>query len=246
MWRKREDRGWSGSALAFPGFLLLLVAFVAISCSTPLAPATPSPSSIAPVAPSNNPAASASAPVDTGSPAASADAASSPSPTPDRAARAQAACAALLDNIPLVIVNSGTPTVAAAYEVTGAQLTRYFVMTLNANPNFSNGSDWWNQPTKLVDMCLFDGDLSTMTPIPTGSSDASRVLVVISNGDAEFWAQTMQNEFLPAVDPAALLEPTPHPTMPIASGCDTALPSTAGVPPSPTVRPSFPIPSRGC
>lgn len=141
-------------------------------------------------------------------PAATARPSSSPDITvePTLANRAVAACSAILDNIPSVIVESGQATVAAAYEVTGEQLTKYFVKTLDANPNQSNGSAWWNHPTKRVDMCLFDGDFTTMTPGPPGADkSAPRVLVVISDGDAEFWALAREDpNALPAVDPATL------------------------------------------
>ncbi len=135
-----------------------------------------------------------------------------PSPSPEitveptLANGAVAACSALLDNIPAVIVESGQASVAAAYEVTGEQLTKYFVKTLDADPDQSNGSDWWNHPTKRVDMCLYDGDLTTMTPgPPEADRSAPRVLVVISDGDAEFWASAREDRnVLPAIDPATL------------------------------------------
>lgn len=126
----------------------------------------------------------------------------SPIPSPSTA---EVACSAILDNIPLVIVKSGRATLAAAFEVTGAQLTSYFVKTLNADPTQTNGSDWWDQPTKLVDMCLYDGDFRTMTPGPSGhDTSATRVLVVISDGDAQFWASTLNNAAIPATDPATM------------------------------------------
>ena len=120
----------------------------------------------------------------------------SPIPSPTAA---EVACSSILDNIPDVVVESGEPTMAAAFESTGAQLTRYFVTTLDADHNQSNGSDWWGQPTKLVDLCLFDGDFTTTTPGPPGhDTSAARVLVVISDGDAQFWASTKnQQSFQP-------------------------------------------------
>ena len=54
-------------------------------------------------------------------------------------------------------------------------------------------------------MCLYDGDFMTMTPVPsTVDTSASRVLVVISDGDAEFWAQTLDTATIPAIDPATM------------------------------------------
>jgi hypothetical protein len=136
---------------------------------------------------------------------------SRPSPSPDITVEATqintavAACSALLDNIPDVRVNSGEPTLGAAYEVTGAQLTNYFVTILDADPNHSNGSDWWDQPQKLVDLCLYDGDFTTTTPGPEGNdTSAARVLVVISHGISEFWARTRDRANLPATDPATM------------------------------------------
>jgi hypothetical protein len=126
----------------------------------------------------------------------------SPSSNSDPAAQA---CSTRLDSIPYVIVRSGKPTLAGAFTVTGQELTNYFVQTLGASPDQSNGSDWWNLPTKDVVVCFYDGDFSTTTPGPQGhDTSAKRVLVVISEGVAEFWASTVHNATLPAVDPAKM------------------------------------------
>lgn len=118
---------------------------------------------------------------------------------------AEAACSAILDNIPLVRVNSGKATLAAAFEVTGEQLTSYFVTILDADRNQSNGSDWWDEPEKLVELCLYDGDFTTMTPGPEGNdTSAIRVLIVISDGDPQFWARTRDIATIPATDPATM------------------------------------------
>jgi hypothetical protein len=121
---------------------------------------------------------------------------------------ATAACAAIIDNIPLVRVRSGQATIAAAYEVTGEQMTRYFITALH-HSDMSNGADWWHDPSRLVDMCVFEGDFITMTPGPSPSGDitptgnvgptVTRVLVVIDNGNAEYWASGV-----PLTDPASI------------------------------------------
>jgi hypothetical protein len=115
---------------------------------------------------------------------------------------ATAACAAIIDNIPLVRVRSGQATIAAAHEVTGEQLTRYFITELGQS-DMSNGADWWHDPSRLVDMCVFEGDFITMTPGPSPTGNvtptATRVLIVIENGDAEFWAIGV-----PLTDPATI------------------------------------------
>jgi hypothetical protein len=133
---------------------------------------------------------------------------------------ATAACAAIIDNIPLVRIRSGQATIAAAHEVTGEQMTRYFVTALH-HSDMSNGADWWHDPSKLVDMCVFEGDFITMTPGPSPSGDVTptgnvgptvtRVLVVINNGDAEFWASGSGVPLTnPATIPAATSSPAAH------------------------------------
>jgi hypothetical protein len=118
---------------------------------------------------------------------------------------AEDACSSILHSIPIVIVRSGKPTVAGAFDVTGEQLTKYFVSTFDANAEQSNGSDWWNDPTERVVMCLYDGDFGTTTPGPEGhNTSATRVLVVISQGKPEFWASTLDKATIPAVDPATM------------------------------------------
>jgi hypothetical protein len=118
---------------------------------------------------------------------------------------AQVACASIIDSIPLVSVKSGKPVVAGAFAVTGAQMTTYIVRTFNQLRGQSNGSDWWDQPSKTVDLCIYDGDFKTMSPGPEGhDTSATRVLVVISSGNAEFWASTLTQTAIPAVDPATM------------------------------------------
>jgi hypothetical protein len=117
------------------------------------------------------------------------------------------ACSAIVDEIPMVIVKSGKPKVAAGYEVTGAQLSTYFIKYLDVTRPEGNGSDWWKDPAKQVDMCLYDGDFTVMTPVPTGyGSQATRVLVVISDGQPEFWALATSDDHLPVIDPATLTQ----------------------------------------
>lgn len=195
----------------------VIVAILAVGCANALAP--PSPSSSAP--PSQPPYAATpagtapSAPANESASASPNDGYTGPSTPVGSGNTADAACSAFLDNIPAVRVESGKATLAAAFEVTGAQLTSYFVTTLNADPNHTNGSDWWGQPTKLVDLCLYDGDFTTVTPGPAGNdTSAARVLVVISDGEAEFWARTLNKSALPATDPATISSQCPNQTWP--------------------------------
>lgn len=63
------------------------------------------------------------------------------------------ACSARLKNIPMVRVRTGEPVVAGAYDVTGDELTRYFVETFDVDAHQSNGSLWWNEPTERL-LCV--------------------------------------------------------------------------------------------
>ena len=130
----------------------------------------------------------------------------SPSPSPTDNA-AYTACSGIVDNIPMVSVRSGEPTIAAAYEVTGEQMTNYFVVELD-HGEMSNGADWWNSKTKTVDMCVFDGDFEAQTPGPPGhDTNATRVLVVIDGSDAFSWAFCFRSQTscgIPTTDPASL------------------------------------------
>ena len=196
------------SVLRFVSFVALAGVFTACSALRPLTGA--GPASTASTAPGTEAPVSTlpkATPPQTGEP--------NPSAPAGSGNRAAIACSSIVDNIPDVRVNSGKPTVAAAYEVTGAQLTSYFVKTLDADPNQTNGSDWWDQPTKRVDMCLYDGDFSTMTPgPPEADRSAVRVLIVISDGDAQFWASTRNKASIPATDPASISRQCPNQTWP--------------------------------
>lgn len=143
-----------------------------------------------------------------------ASATSSPTPTaPASPANesAEVACSAILDDIPSVRVKSGTAVLAAAYEVTGDQLATYMETTFAHTP-----SQWRDQPTKVVEMCVYDGDFDTMTPGPPGhDTSAVRVLVVISDGAADLWAITRDRSSIPTTDPATMeTEPADRPVDP--------------------------------
>lgn len=185
------------SILRFVSFVALAGVFTACNALRPLA--SPAPASTASTAPESVAPVSTLAeatPLQTAEPSQSA-----PTGSGNRAA---VACSAIVDNIPLVRVESGQPTVAAAYDVTGAQLTTYFMNTFKTGDQ-SNGSDWWDEPTERVDMCLFDGDFLIMKGGPTGTSpSATRILVVISNGKAVQWASTLNKDAIPAIDPATM------------------------------------------
>jgi hypothetical protein len=164
----------------------MTLAILVAGCSNAVAPSTSS--ALHGTASPSAVLATGSSRVPTPSPVTSNDATATPT-AGDAAVAGTAACEAILDDIPLVAVRSGKPMVAGAFEVTGVQLANYFRTVLNQTG--SNGSVWWDQPTKWVDLCLFDGDFNMMAPGPSGhDTSAARVLVVISNGDAEFWAST--------------------------------------------------------
>lgn len=131
--------------------------------------------------------------------------------------QAYSACSAIIDSIPMVRVQSGKATVAAAYEVTGKQMSRYFIVALD-HSDMSNGADWWNSATKIVDMCVFDGDFETQTPGPPGhDTNATRVLVVIDGSDAFPWAfcfSNMSSCGIPTTDPATIAG-TPRTSSPV-------------------------------
>lgn len=143
----------------------------------------------------------------------------SPSPVSTENA-AHTTCSGVLRSIPMVSVRSGEPAVAAAYEVTGEQMTNYFVVQLN-HGGISNGADWWNSPTKTVDMCAFDGDFQTETPGPPGhDTNATRVLVVVDGSDVFPWAFCFSNQTscgIPTADPATLKVPGSQVPVPTAA-----------------------------
>ena len=165
-----------GAAASLAVVLFVAVALLALYSVGPLGS---HPSSLA----SSTPTASLLA-VIPASPTPPVSAPPSPSPTSNPGL---AACAAIIGNIPMVKVKTGAPTIAAAYEVTGEQMTRYFDAVLNQGGN--NGADWWNSPTKTVDMCVFDGDFEAETPgLPGDDTNATRVLVVSDSSDTMSWA----------------------------------------------------------
>jgi hypothetical protein len=133
-----------------------------------------------------------------------------PTTTPTDAATA--ACSASIDGLaPMVTVRSGSPTVAAAYEVTGEQLTRYFDTELN-HGGWPNGADWWNDRTKLVDLCILDGDFDTETSGPPGHNTLfTEILVVIDNGKPFAWVFSDQGH-IPLTDPATIPTVTSSPS----------------------------------
>lgn len=178
------------------GARVALLVFVATSlgaCSALYAGATtaPSPASAAPTA-----AVDVEAP--TGVPNSSV---SDPS-----SAAATAACSALLDEVPSTHLNSGKATLAAAYEVTGAQLDTYFERMHEVNGGGGYPLPWQDKPTKRLTMCIFDGDFTTLTPGPGGhDTSAPRVLVVIEDGLAQLRSIAREDpSVIPVTDPATL------------------------------------------
>ena len=66
-------------------------------------------------------------------------------------------------------------------------------------------SPWRDQPTKLVDMCIFDGDFDTMTPgPPEADRSAARILVVIADGEALLWQVARDKSDVSTTDPATM------------------------------------------
>jgi hypothetical protein len=117
----------------------------------------------------------------------------------------------------MVVVQSGQATLAAAYEVTGDQLATYLERESAAGGLGDSPSVWREQPTKVVDMCLIDGDLFTQTPgPPEADRTAARVLVVISDGNPQLWAIARKDKStLPTTDPATMeTEPGDRPVDP--------------------------------
>lgn len=132
--------------------------------------------------------------------------ASEPSSADSSTAAATAACSALLDNIPSVQLNSGKATLAASYEVTGAQLDTYFARMHETNGGGGSPLPWEDKPNKQLTMCIFDGDFTTLTPGPPGHDTSSpRVLVVIEDGLADLWSIALEDRsVIPTTDPATL------------------------------------------
>lgn len=127
-----------------------------------------------------------------------------PSATPTAAS---AACSALLDDVPSTQLNSGEATLAAGYEVNGAQLATYFER-LHETTRSADAprSTWRDNPTKQLTVCVFDGDFVSLTPGPPGhDTSVSRVLVVIEDGAASLWAIALDDRSaIPTTDPATL------------------------------------------
>jgi hypothetical protein len=129
--------------------------------------------------------------------------ATSDAPSGDEAAAA--ACSTVLED-PLrvqLVVKSGEPTIAAAYRITGKELATYldrFTAREGDSP-----SVWGDQPDKLVDMCIIDGDLYTQTPGPPGDGSAVRVLVIVSDDGPFLWTIARKDKsLLPTTDPATI------------------------------------------
>lgn len=95
---------------------------------------------------------------------------------------------------------------AAAYTVNANQLAVYLEKAFSEAGMGDEPSTWRKQGTKSVNMCIFDGDMTTMTPGPAEADrSAVRVLVVISDGDAQLWmGATNDRGVIPIVDPASL------------------------------------------
>jgi len=145
---------------------------------------------------------------------------------------AYAVCQANVDNIQLVHVASGTPTVAAAYRVTGNQMTDYFEATFN-HGTMSNGADWWNSATAIVEMCVYDGDFYAMTPGPSGhDTNATRILVVVDDSGAFPWGFCFSNMTSCAIgigDPAKIVTQSPSPPSSTLFPSGSEAPSPASI-----------------
>lgn len=123
----------------------------------------------------------------------------------DAQQRAESDCRATLAHIPLVEVNSGEPTLAAAYAVSGPELDRYLSDQASRAGVELGSTGWASDTSEDVSMCLFDGDFLTNTPGPPGHDrSAVRVLVVVANGKARLWSVTTEKSALPATDPGSV------------------------------------------
>lgn len=108
-------------------------------------------------------------------------------------------------------VQSGKLSVAAAYEVTGVQLATYLEAVHSANGSGAWRSVWREQPNKVVDLCLIDGDMRTQTPgPPEADRSAVRVAVVIEDDVAKLWEIARSDKSqLPITDPATVPDSSP-------------------------------------
>jgi len=123
-------------------------------------------------------------------------------PAADGQRLAHADCEATLDRIPLVEVTSGTPTLAAAYAVTGPELDRYLSDQARRAGVELGSTGWANGRSATVSMCLFDGDFLRNTPGPPGHDrSAVRMLVVVADGKARLWSMAKEKSALPTKDP---------------------------------------------
>lgn len=129
-----------------------------------------------------------------------------PSTQSSGASPAEVACSDIIDNIPMVAMNSGEATLAAAYEVTSGQLADFLERIGEQNGVGGSLLQLRDDPNKIVDVCTFDGDFTTKTPGPPGHNNtAVRVLVAIADGQAQLWAMAIKDRsVLPTTDPAKL------------------------------------------
>jgi hypothetical protein len=130
----------------------------------------------------------------------------SPSPVADQA---EAECTTAFDDISMVSLRSGEASVAAAYHVDGAQMTRYFKSILGSGDGpYGNGSSWWDNSAASVYMCVYDGDFQTETPGPPGhDTNATRILVVVDANEAFAWSfcfRSMTSCGISTADPATI------------------------------------------
>lgn len=129
-----------------------------------------------------------------------------PQESPSAIARAQQACATVLYNLPQVLLDlrSGEATVAAAFEVSGEQLATY-VDTVTDAPKGAP-SVWHEKPTKILDLCIIDGDFLAKTPsMPGDDQSAERAAIVIEDGSAKLLLVAFNDQAqIPIVDPATM------------------------------------------
>lgn len=117
---------------------------------------------------------------------------------------ASSLCQATLKQLTnMVILNSGSITVAGAFLSTGAEAARWQEAQA-ARSGFGLDSPWRNNPDGMVYLCYYDGDFTVMTPGPPGhDTGASRVVITVSNGFAEL-TNLGKAEKIPVVDPGGL------------------------------------------
>lgn len=135
-------------------------------------------------------------------------------PSPDAAA--VAACEAIRDSVPLVLLRSGEATLVGAYAMDAISLGEYlWAVQSGVNPVTVIGP---TAETGTI-VCIIDGDFDTRSPGPPGhDTTAKRVLVLIRDGTPELWALARDTSSMPTPDELAGPAASAASAAPTASG----------------------------